>query len=275
MSDESENKIGAWQPLTFKGVSRFARASLGRLFLAQLVVASTTAIVVVWFLAIGWMSVVDRAISQTKAGAAIERGRLVWPGGQAQRLAESSFIEFIVSPGGDQGIGQTADLQIELGAEELRIRSLFGYLALPYSTRFVSLGPEDVAASWGAWKHPLVATVGGFTVVWLLFVWFVLASIYSVPALLFGFYANRPTSFGERFKLSAAALLPAALLFDAALLLYAVGQLTLVGLAVANVLHIVVGWAYVIIAMLQLPTVAAATGNPFSKTTGAGGRRPK
>ena len=102
-----------------------------------------------------------------------------------------------------------------------------------------------------------------------------MACVYSVPALLFGFYANRPTSFAERFKLSAAALLPAALLFDAAILLYALGQLTLVGLAVANVLHILVGWAYLIIAMLQLPMVEAATGNPFSRSTGAGGSRSR
>ena len=101
---------------------------------------------------------------------------------------------------------------------------------------------------------------------------FVLAAVYSVPALLFGFYSNRPMAFAERFKLSAAALLPAALLFDAAIFLYALGQLTLVGLGVAGVLHIALGWAYLIIAILQLPTVEIAKGNPFSKTLRSGGR---
>ena len=273
MSDESENKAGAWQPVTFKGVAQFAHASLGRLFLAQLAVAALTAIVVVWFLTTAWIPVVEQAIGQTRPGAAIEQGKLVWPGGQAQRLAESSFIEFIVAPGEDHGIGQTADLQVELSAGELKLRSLFGYLALPYSTERISLNPGDVEATWGAWKGPLAATVGGLTVVWLLVVWFVLAAVYSVPALLFGFYANRPTAFAERFKLSAAALLPAALLLDAAIFLYALGQLTLVGLVVAVVLHVALGWAYLIIAMLQLPTVETAEGgNPFTNSLGSGGR---
>lgn len=272
MSDDTENKGGAWQPLTFKGAARFAHASPGRLFLAQLAVALTTAIVLAWFFKIGWIPVVDRAIEQTRPGATIERGRLVWPGGQAQRLAESSFIEFVVTPGGNHGIGQTADFQIELGAEELKLRSLFGYLALPYSEERVSLSPEDLAAMWGAWRTPLAAAVGGLTVVWLLLFWVVLAAIYSVPALLLGFYANRPSTFAERFKISAASFLPAALFLDAAILLYAQGQLTLVGLAVANLLHFVVGWAYLIIAMLQLPTVETSKGNPFSKSGGRGGR---
>lgn len=272
MSDDSENKAGAWQPLTFNGAARFAHASLGRLFLAQFIVAVTTAIVLVWFLTIGWIPVVDRAIKETRPGAAIERGRLVWPGGQSQRLAESSFIEFVVTPGGDHSIGQTADLQVELSVDEVKLRSLFGYLALPYSGERMSLSPEDVEATWGAWKSPLSAVIGGFTVVWLLMAWFVLAAVYSVPALLLGFYANRPSTFAERFKISAASLLPAALLLDAAILLYGLGLLSLVGLVVANALHFAVGWAYLVIAMLQLPTVETAQGNPFSKFSGRGGR---
>lgn len=270
MSDETENKVGAWQPLTFKGAARFAHASPGRLFLVQLAVAVTTAIVLVWFLTIGWIPVVDRAIKAAKPGAAIERGRLVWPGGQAERLAESSFIEFVVTPGGDNGIGQTADLQVELSAGEMKLRTLFGYLAFPYSDGRISLNPGDVAATWGAWKSPLAALVGGFTVAWLLIVWFMVAAVYSVAALLLGFYANRPSTFYERFKISAASLLPAALLLDAAILLYGLGLLSLVGLAVANLLHFAVGWAYLIIAMLQLPAIETAKGNPFSKSGGRG-----
>ncbi len=69
-----------------------------------------------------------------------------------------------------------------------------------------------------------------------------------------------------------ASLLPAALFFTAAMVLYALRQLSLVGLLVAWLLHIVLGWAYVAIAMLQLPAERSPKGNPFADARSAGGR---
>lgn len=273
MSDSFENKAMAWQPLTFKGVARFAHASLNRLFLLQLAVAVAVACVTVWFVSLGWIPTLEQAIENLRPGAAIDRGRLLWPDDRAERLSEGPFIEFTASPRGDGAIGQTADLQVELTASELKLRSLFGYLAIPYPAEgAVGLSPGEAGASWGAWKGPTLALTFLATLVSLSLSWLALGMFYSAPALLFGFYVNRPTVFAERFKLCMASLLPAALFFAAAMVLYAIRQLSLVGLLVAWLLHIVLGWAYVAIAMLQLPAERSPKGNPFADARSAGGR---
>jgi len=266
MSDELENKTSAWQPLTFKGVARFARGSYNRVFLIELFVAFSFALAAVWFVGVGWAPVLEQAIERLGRGAVIEQGSLFWPGEKAERLAEGPFIEFIVTPGGDAAIGQTADLQVELTQHELKFRSLFGYLAIPYpADQRILLAPEEAAATWGAWKGPLFLIVFLGIVVGLLFLWPITAAFYTAPALLFGFYVSRPTTFPERFRLCSAALMPAALLLCAALALYALRQLSLVGFLVAWMMHLMLGWIYVAVGLLQLPTTSPLTGgNPFS-----------
>ncbi len=272
MSDPSEKKAAAWQPLTFRGVAQFARASSRRLFLAQLAVAVTVVTVSVWTVFVAWIPVTEQAIDNARQGAEIRGGNLVWPGGQAERLAEGPFIEFIVSPGGERSIGQTADLQVEFAHAELRIRSLFGYLAFPYATTGTTpLGPEEAAATWGAWKGPSLMIFAAFAMIWLLITWSALAACYTAPALLFGFYVNRRMGFAERYRLCAASLLPAALFLAAAIALYSLRQLSLVGLLVAWLLHILLGWTYVIVATLQLPAEKTAARNPFARPGAAKG----
>ena len=273
MSDNLESKAAAWQPLTFKGVANFAHASLNRLFLLQLAVAIGVACVSVWFVTLGWIPVLEQGIENLRPGATISEGGLTWPGAKAERLSEGPFIEFTVSPGGDGAIGQTADLQVDLTGTELKLRSLFGYLAIPYPVDSdIGLSPEEAGASWGAWKGPLLTLVFIATLVSLPLTWLALGVLYSAPALLFGFYTNRPTIFPERFKLCMASLLPAALFFTAAMILYTMRQLSLVGLLVAWLLHIILGWAYVVVAMLQLPAERSPKGNPFAGSRAAGGK---
>lgn len=272
MSDDSENKTSAWQPLTFKGVARFARGSYNRVFLVEVFVAFAFALAAVSFFGTGWIPVLEQAIERLGRDAVIEAGELSWPGDKAERLAEGPFIEFIVAPAGDGSIGQTADLQIELGGRELKLRSLFGYLAIPYPTdRQIVLDPEEAAATWGAWEGPVLLMVFAGVVVGLLLLWPFLAVFYSAPALLFGFYVNRPTSFPERFRLCSAALMPAALFLGAALALYALRQLSLVGFLVAWILHVIIGWVYVAVGMMQLPTTSPAKSNPFALGKGPKG----
>jgi hypothetical protein len=273
MPDRFESKAIAWQPLTFKGVASFAHASLNRLLLLQLAVAIAIASLTVWFVTAGWAPTLEQGIERLRPGAAIEQGRLKWPEQSAERLSEGPFIEFTVSPGGDGSIGQTADLQVDLTATELKLRSLFGYLAAPYPNGGdIGLSPEEAAASWGAWKGPALALIFLGTLVSLPLTWLALGVLYSVPALLFGFYIHRHTLFVERFKLCMAALLPAALFFAAAMILYTMRHLSLVGLLVAWILHILLGWTYVTVAMLQLPARKTTAGNPFATSRPARGR---
>src|SRR5579871_2922000 len=58
MSDSDQSPPAAWEPLTPYGVAAFARASLGRLLLVQLLVAIAAGGLTVWFLHHAWLPVV-------------------------------------------------------------------------------------------------------------------------------------------------------------------------------------------------------------------------
>jgi hypothetical protein len=86
----------AWQPLTLQGVASFARASLGRLLLAQFIVALLAAGTVVWFLNKAWFPKISEAIRQLPLQGELRSGRLDWQGATPSRLAEGRFLALIV-----------------------------------------------------------------------------------------------------------------------------------------------------------------------------------
>jgi hypothetical protein len=92
-----------------------------------------------------------------------------------------------------------------------------------------------------------------------------LATIYFLPAWIAGFFANRDLNFWESWKLSAAAVLPGALLMIAGIWLYNFGRGRLVSLAFIFAAHFVLGWIYLGVSLFFLPRTSAATprGNPF------------
>ena len=53
-----------WQPITFGGVASFARASFGRLFIVQFIVALLVAGSVICFLVAAWFPVAQKAIAR-------------------------------------------------------------------------------------------------------------------------------------------------------------------------------------------------------------------
>ena len=77
----SDHKVQiAWQPLTARGVAAFARASLGRLLLVQLIVALLAAGTVVWFLQGCWFPTIGEAIRALPAQGELRAGKLDWKG---------------------------------------------------------------------------------------------------------------------------------------------------------------------------------------------------
>src|SRR2546429_4821245 len=69
----------AWQPLTPRGVASFAGASLARLLLVELIIASLIASAVAWFLAENWFPTVRHAIHQLPDQGTIRNQRLDSP----------------------------------------------------------------------------------------------------------------------------------------------------------------------------------------------------
>jgi hypothetical protein len=119
----------AWQPLTPRGISAFAFAPLGRLWLVQLVVAMFVAGVVIWFIHRNWYPVIASAITELPDQGQLHNGKLEWDGYEPIVLAESPFLSIAVDLEHAGDARTPADLQAEFGERDLKIFSLLGFTA--------------------------------------------------------------------------------------------------------------------------------------------------
>src|SRR5690348_5920625 len=129
MSDPSpKSQRNAWQPLSFGGVAAFARASLSRLFVVELLVALLVGASVVWFAAKNYSPVILGAIQKMPEQARIENGSLT--NLPSQVLSENQLLSLAVDLEESGKFGQSAEVQFELHSDNFRacslLRSLFG-----------------------------------------------------------------------------------------------------------------------------------------------------
>jgi len=257
----------AWQPLTLGGVAAFARASLGRLLLVQLIVALLAAGTILWFLNKAWFPKIAEAIHQLPPHSALQAGRLDWQGPTPARLAEGRFLALVVDLDHSGEARSPAHVEVEFGRTDCRVYTLFGYVQWAYPPdRAVALDRAELGPWWGAWAPAILAIVEGAVVVGLMSSWACLATVYFIPAWLVGFFANRDLSLRGSWRLAGAALLPGALFMAAVIVLYGCGALDLVRLAVAAGVHWVIGWVYLFASLGCLPRHPAAEvkANPFA-----------
>lgn len=259
----------AWQPLTPKGVATFSRASTAQLLFVQFLFASCVAALVAWFVHSAWFPVVTSGIERLPDAGETRGGRLDWRGTSPQILAENRFLALAVDLTHSGGARSPAHLQIELGQSNVKIYSLLGFTQLGYLHGWrVACNRVELTPWWGAWAPPLLALLSAAVLLGLMLSWGALASVYFLPAWLVGFFVNRDLSLGGSWRLCAAGLMPGALVMSVAILLYRVGMVELIGLGVAAAVHLVIGWCYIVPAVLSLPPHPAAEqtkGNPFQK----------
>ena len=267
MNESVEKAQFAWQPLTARGVAAFAHATLGRLLTVQFVVALLAAGTFVWFLHTAWFPQISEAIRQLPPQGELQSGRLEWQGASPSRLAEGRFLAVIVDLDHTGEARSPAHVQVEFGRTDCMIFSLFGYVQVAYPRGLaVAFNRTELGPWWGAWAPPILAISAGLVVVGLMVTWACLATVYSLPVWLIGFFANRDLSFRGSWRLGGAALMPGALFMCAVVFLYGCGGLDLVRLTVAGALHLVMGWVYLIISpsrLLRHPA-AAEKANPFA-----------
>ncbi len=264
MSAPAESTF-AWEPLTPRGVAAFARARLSRLLLVQFVIASLAAAAGVWFLSDGCFPTVRAAIRNLPVTGEIRAGRLDWPGHTPRLLAEGRFLAFIADPNHSSQIHSPADVQIEFGAQTIRIFSLLGYRDFSYPPdQIISFNRTELEPLWGAWEPELLAITVLAVVAGLMLAWAALATVYFLPVRLISFFANRDLDFRGSWKLAGAALMPSALLLTAAIVLFTLAALDLVQFCFIFAAHFALGWIYMFLSQLFLPRVVAAEkGNPF------------
>jgi hypothetical protein len=257
----------AWQPLTPRGVAAFAHGSWRRLLAVQLVFALLAAATTVWSLRHTWLPVCEQAIRQLPTQGEIRFGRLDWRGDSPMRLAESPWLTFSVDLAHAGQTRSPAHMQVEFGQKDVRIYSLFGFLQENYPPGWrLAFNRAELEPWWGAWVPELLVGTAAAVLAGLPVVWAMLATVYSLPVWLIGFFANRNLNWSGSWRLAGAALMPGAMFLTAAVFGYSVGLLDLVQLAAAAGLHLLLGWVYLVVSPLALPRhpgAAAANKNPF------------
>lgn len=259
----------AWEPLTPRGVAAFAGASLSRLLVVQLLVAILAGGSVIWLLDTGCFPVITGAIQTLPGTGEIRSGRLDWHGGSAQMLAEGKFLALDVDLDHSGQIHSPADVQIEFGADSIRVFSLLGYAEFFYPPdQQAPFNRTDLEPLWGAWAAEILFLTFIAVTLTLLVNWWLLATVYFLPARLVAFFANRDLNLRACWKLSGAALLPGALLMTAGIVAYGAGLLDLVSLGFIFAMHFVLGWIYLFVSQLFLPRITEGSqkGNPFQPT---------
>jgi hypothetical protein len=273
MNAPASTSRSAWLPITPRGVAAFAGASLGRLLLVQLFFALIAATAFGWFLRTAWVPSIREAISQSPSGAQIQGGVLEWPGDSPAILAEGHFLAFSVDLEHSGERISTSHLQVEFGKRDWQVSSLLGVLDVPAlvntsypATNVIALDRAELEPWWGAREPFFVFLAAAGLVIYLMISWALLATIYSLPAWLVGFFANRAVDWRGSWRLAGAALMPGALMASVVIVLYGLRAFDLVKFGFAFGLHVVVGWIYIFVSPLFLPRnpeVPVAEKNPF------------
>lgn len=269
MSEPEQKKSFAWEPITLPGVAAFAGASVWRLLFVQLVFALAVATVAVWFLRAAWFPEIRTAIEHLPQHGEIRDGKLDWTAESPRVLDEGHFLSFVVDLQHEGQLRSPAHIEVEFGANDVLIFSLFGYQQFNYPREWIiAFNRSELEPKWGAWRPPILWITFGATVIGLFLSWATLATVYCSASWLVGFFLNRDLSAKAAWKLSGAALMPGAGLLIVAMVCYGLGLLDLVQLIAAYVAHFVIGWMYVLIAPVfapKLETEIVPKRNPFAK----------
>jgi hypothetical protein len=258
----------AWQPFTPRGVAAFAQGGAGWLGLLQMVVALLSAGTVVWFLSTAWFPEVRTAIEHLPDQGVIADQQLLTPLPRLATLAEGPLLGFVVDQDDLKEAIAASDVRVEFHETRLVIASLFGSLAFPYPRGWtIEFNRTELEPWWGAWEPILRGLAAVAVLILLPLVWAVLATVYCPLVRGFGYVLDRQLTWAGSWKLSAAALIPGALLMNAALVLYGLGGLDLLRLLILVAAHLALPWLYLIGGTMALPPRHEIPDevNPFAK----------
>lgn len=269
---------GAWQPFTGGGVGRFADAAAGRTagFLGAFALA--TALVLGWTLQTAWWPVVDLAIrGLPEQGMALAKGRLEWPEPAARLLADSPHLGIAVRPDGQDALGRTADLQVELLPAALRVAGIAGFVEWPWPRDWeLGLGRLETRAAWEAWRRPVLAASVGAVAGGLAASWSLVAVVLATPLRIAALVLRRRITLGGCWRLGSAAFVGASPVLALGLAGYALRWLPWPALAGVIGIHVLAAGLLMCWGLLNRPsaTTSPAAANPF-RPGGPGGSRRK
>lgn len=255
----------AWQPLTFGGVARFARAHIGRIYLIQILFAAISGGVCLWFFATAWTPKVEEAIRQLPDQGTMNQGILEWKGRSPVRLAASAHVSIAVDLDASMPDPEVGDWVFVFNRKEVLASSIFGVFAASYPREWsFPVNRPTADPWWGAHKPFILAGIGAGVAVGLLACWLIMSLFYAPVVRLGAFILDRKLSLSGAWRMAMMALMPGSLWVCGGLILYQMRALEFIGFLAAYILHFVVGWVYVTGALYNLPSSISTAGtNPF------------
>ena len=213
------------------------------------------------------LPVLRQAIDQLPDQGSIVNRLLVSPLTNTTVLAQSSMLAIAVDSPGRGHAGLRSDFRVWFRARELAVCSVFGCTAFRYSQNStMAFNRKEILPALDAWIPVADAALALVFVGGLFVAWTLLASLFFPIPMLVARYSDRALPLRSSWKLSGAALMPGALLATAGLAVYGAGWISLTAWLVVAVLHLMVGWLYLVLAPLSLPrreTLEKAL-NPFT-----------
>ena len=201
---------------------------------------------VAYFVATSWWRVVDAFVQGLPAEGRVEAGVLEWPN-KPGVATSNRHLEIRVSAGKPTSSASTSDFTLGFFRDRIRIAGVLGYVDLAYRDFQLDfpLNSIDIAPYWEAWKNPMIVFSGFLSAVVILATWWMLSVIYSPMTRVMASLFAGQLSWPQAVQVSAAGLLPAALIIVVAIVLYAEKQLNLFALGGVWIAHVVIGWVFV------------------------------
>lgn len=246
-------------------MAAFANATLTRVVLAQFGVAVLVAVAAMWFLRVAWFPVIAEAIEHLPPTGIIRRGELNFAGESPTTLAENAKLAVVVDEGRTASAGHSADIQVTFEKNRVSVCGAFGCWWKRYDPAYaISFNRRELEPMWGAWRGPILVIVALCSIAAMYVMWWSFALLY-IPLIKFiAFFADRAVTWRGAWRLSAASLLPGAVIFALALVVYGLGGVDLFRFGLLYLLHLICGFAFVVTSPLFLPKFSAPQpGNPF------------
>ena len=263
---EEPSEPSAWQPFTPRGLSAFAKASFARTLLLLWVVALIASGTIVWFLNAAWFPTIRAAIKELPEQGLIVNGKLEAIPRSSEPLAEQHFLGFTMRSLDAPVTDLTSHIVVKFRNENCEICSIFGCSRLAYPRSF-PFNRLEMQARWGAWEPILDGGVAILSFLALVAVWAILAFVASFVVWPIAWFKKKQLSWSGSWQVSAAALMPGALLFTAAIWAYSFELIALLQFLVTAVLQFVIGAVYLACTIPALPVRPPRVGqptNPFS-----------
>ena len=263
---ELPNPPAAWQPFTPLGLAAFATAGFGRIFLLLCTVALLSAGTVVWFLNTAWFPTIRVAIHELPAQGQITHQELRTPRLSSKPLAEHRFLGFVVLVSGNESTDLSSHIAVKFRRRNVDVCSIFGCLRFAYPPGWIiEFNRPELEPRWAAWEPILSGAAAVLTFLGLLLIWAALSFVYSIIGWMIAKIGKRVLTWPGSWTMSAAAIMPGALLLVAGIWTYGLGVLDVLQFVVLVAIHFLSAWVYIGFALRALPKGACgAGGNPFA-----------